>query len=356
MPPHEHGKRRQARRQKAQRPLRSAVDWALLSIHRACREPVLRKKRILGWLTVASVGLVVVTLLLPTQPPLDSAPGAKPEAREAGRPAEGRFAALPERETIGKPRGELFGFRSWMPPQRAVRAAPVAAPAPTAPPMPYRLAGQVVHDGAARVVLVRDDRVMTVREGETLDDNYRVESIKPDGVTLVYVPLGVREQLPAVGSLKLEPAAQAVALASTTPEPSAVAESRPAQLRWEGPERVQAGTNFNVALKLTSDQPVRASPLQLSFDAKLLEPVAVRPGGFFADGSFTYRVNPGGSIFVGASGTGGVAADVDFLIVTFRPIRSGAAELKLSSVVLQGAAGRAITHEPPATFRTAIIQ
>jgi len=53
-----------------------------------------------------------------------------------------------------------------------------------------------------------------------------------------------------------------------------------------------------VALKLTSDQPVRASPLQLSFDAKLLEAVAVRPGGFFSDGSFTYRVNPGGSIFV----------------------------------------------------------
>jgi hypothetical protein len=144
--------------------------------------------------------------------------------------------------------------------------------------------------------------------------------------------------------------------ASTPEQSSAAGASRPAQLRWEGPERVQAGSNFNVALKLTSDQPVRASPLQLSFDAKLLEAVAVRPGGFFSDGSFTYRVNPGGSIFVGASGTGGVATDAEFLIVTFRPIRSGAAELKLSSVVLQGAAGRAIAHEPPAAFRTAIIQ
>ena len=111
-----------------------------------------------------------------------------------------------------------------------------------------------------------------------------------------------------------------------------------------------------MALKLTSDQPVRALPLQLSFDAKLLEPVAVRPGSFFADRRFSYRVNPGGSIFVGASGAGAVAADVDFLVVTFRPIRSGDAELSLSSVVLQGAAGRAIAHEPPATFRTAIVQ
>jgi len=312
--------------------------------------PRLRKKRILGLLVVAGAVVAVAGLLLPERPQPDSAQPAKSEARSAS--SDGRFAALPSRDAIGKPRGELFGFRSWAPPQPVVRAAPAAAPAAAAPPpMPYRIAGQVVHDGAARVVLARDDRVLTVREGEMLDDNYRVESIKADGVTLVYLPLGVREQLPVTATLKLDTPAVATASAA-----SAAGGSRPAQLRWEGPERVQAGNNFNVALKLTSDQPVRSSPLQLSFDAKLLEAVAVRPGGFFSDGSFTYRVNPGGSIFVGASGTGGAAADAEFLIVTFRPIRSGAAELKLSSLVLQGATGRAIAHEAPAAFRTAIIQ
>jgi hypothetical protein len=129
------------------------------------------------------------------------------------------------------------------------------------------------------------------------------------------------------------------------------------QLRWVGPEQVQAGSNFNVALKITSHQPVRGSPLQLSYDAKLLEPVAVRAGDFFADGSFTYRVNPGGSIFVGAFGNGAVAADAEFLVVTFKPIRSGAtAELTLSSMVLQGTAGRALLHEPLGAFRTSITQ
>jgi hypothetical protein len=314
----------------------------------------LRKKRILGLLVVAGAGVVVAGLLLTERPQPDSAQPAKAEVRSAS--SDGRFAALPSRDAIGKPRGELFGFRSWAPSRPVARAGPAAAPAaPTPPPMPYRIAGQVVHDGTARVVLARDDRVLTVREGEMLDDNYRVESIKADGVTLVYLPLGVREQLPVTAALKLD--TPAVATASAAPETSSAAGgSRPAQLRWEGPERVQAGNNFNVALKLTSDQPVRASPLQLSFDAKLLEAVAVRPGGFFSDGSFTYRVNPGGSIFVGASGTGGAAADAEFLIVTFRPIRSGAAELKLSSLVLQGATGRAIAHEAPAAFRTAIIQ
>jgi hypothetical protein len=217
----------------------------------------------------------------------------------------------------------------------------------------------VVHDGAARVVLAREERVMTVREGDKLDEEYRVESIRPDGVTLVYLPLGAREELPVLGALRLETAAPAVALAppATAPEPSAAAESRPAQLRWDGPGHVKAGNSFDVALKLTSDQPVRTSPLQLRYDAKLLEPIAVRAGGFFTEGSFTYRVNPGGSIFVGASGAGAgaVAADAEFLVVTFKPIRSGAAQLTLSSVVLQGDAGRAIAHEAPAAFRTAII-
>ena len=119
---------------------------------------------------------------------------------------------------------------------------------------------------------------------------------------------------------------------------------------------MQAGANFDVTLKLTSMQPVRALPLQLSYDAKLLEPVAVRPGGLFADGRFTYRVNPGGSIFVGASANEATPADADLMVVTFRPIRSGDAELRLSSLALQGTAGRAIAHEPPAAFRTAIVQ
>src|SRR6267143_1093478 len=162
--------------------------------------PRLRKKRILGLLVVA---VAVAGLLLPERPQPDSAQPAKSEARSAS--SDGRFAALPSRDAIGKPRGELFGFRSWAPSQPVVRAGPAAAPAaPAPPPMPYRIAGQVVHDGTARVVLARDDRVLTVREGEMLDDDYRVESIKADGVTLVYLPLGVREQLSVTAAMKLD--------------------------------------------------------------------------------------------------------------------------------------------------------
>src|SRR5262249_61949107 len=92
-------------------------------------------------------------------------------------------------------------------------------------------------------------------------------------------------------------------------------------LRGKGRARVTAEGEFEVAQKITANKRVRGSPLQLSYDAKLLEPVAVRAGEFFAEGSFTYRVNPSGSITVGAFGKGNVPDDAQFVVVTFQPIR-----------------------------------
>ena len=318
---------------------------------------MLPKKRILALTAVAGVAAAVAALLPEPSPREEVVQPARNDARSESRPSdESRFAALPERESIGRQKGELFGSRSWAPPPAPPKPAakavaePPPPPPPAPPPMPYRVAGQVVHDGSAQVVLAKGDRVITVREGQVLEDGYRVESIRADGVMLVYIPLEARQYVPAATALALaEPPKPKAA------ETAAVGDNRPAQLRWEGPERVQAGNNFNVALKLTSHQPVRATPLQLSYDDKLLEPVAVRPGGFFAPGSFSYRVNPGGSIFVGGFGKGTSTSDTEFVVVTFKPIRPGTTpELKLSSVVLQGAAGRTIAHEPLAAFRTSV--
>jgi hypothetical protein len=320
----------------------------------------MNKKRIRIGIALTGVAVVaagVAAALLYPQgepPPATQASGTAPSAQAA---TEDRFAALPSRQAIGKARGEPFGARSWTPVAPVRPQVVQAPPKPVAPPLPYRIAGQVSYDGGMQVVLARDDRVFTVREGETLDNVYRIESITPDAVTFVYLPLDERQQL-AVGGLRLEMAAPpAVARVNGTPPSQAAAgDSRPAQLRWEGPKQVKAGNDFEVTLKLTSAQPVRALPLQLDYDAKLLEPVAVRPGELFAEGRFTYRVNPNGSIFVGASAGNAAPTDADFLVVTFRPLRSGNAELRLAAVALQGAAGRVIAHQSPAAFRTAIVQ
>jgi hypothetical protein len=311
------------------------------------------KKRLAFWLTVAGATGAAVLFAPPSEE------SAAPEvALAAPAPARAPAAAdtapaLPERQTLGRPRGEAFAARSWAPPAPKPAAAPaavaVAAP-PAPPPMPYRVAGRVSRGGESQVLLARGDAVLPVRVGDTLDGGYRVEAIEPERVTLLYVALDVRHNLPVVSTLGPSVASS---VAGAKPEAAAPA----ARLRWEGPREVRAGSPFDVVLKVTSAQPLRASPLQLVFDAKLLEPVEVRPGGFFAGGMFSYRVNPAGSIFVGAAGKGAVAADAELLVVTFRPIQPGAtAELKLSSVMLQNAAGSAIALDRPAAFRTAILQ
>ena len=283
-------------------------------------------------------------------------PAAQPRAE--GPAPERRFAALPARAPIGELRGELFAVPPAPKPRPTV-AAPEAPPKPVAPAMPYRVAGTVVHDGVSKVVLMKGDAVVSVEAGEALDGGYRVESIGRDEIVILYVPLGLRERLPVISTIgaDVEPAAP-LARAPGAPAQTASAgmSARPAQLRWEGPERVQAGSTFTVALKITSHEPLRTSPLQVSFDAKLLEPVAVRPGKFFADGNFAYRVNAQGSIFVGASGPGNAAADAELLVLTFKPIRPApSTEVKISSLVLHGEVGKPIAVEPMSAYRTSII-
>ncbi|HYR36292.1 MAG TPA: cohesin domain-containing protein, partial [Burkholderiales bacterium] len=227
-----------------------------------------------------------------------------------------------------------------------------------APPMPYRVAGRVMHDGVTQIILARGDVVLTVREGDTLDGAYQVEKIQGERVTMLYTPLGVREDLAVNSALAFDSASPPAAqVAAAAPAAAGATASGPASLRWEGPQRVSAGSTFDVSLKLTSAEAVRAAPLQLQYDAKVLEPVAVRAGGFFSDGLFSYRVNPAGSIFIGASGKGAAALDAEFLVVRFKPIGAlGPAELKISSLSLQDPSGRAIAIQQPAAFRTVITQ
>lgn len=320
-------------------------------------------KRILVWVGVAAAG-AALTYLLPAESP-NSGPLTRSERRP---PAESqtkeRFAALPSREPIADPKGELFGPRSWIPaaPQSGARKAGAAREIskPAAPPIPYRIVGQVVQEDGMRVVLSKDNRIFEVREGDALDDGFRVQSIAPQAVTFLYAPLGLVQEVPVAGMpLDLPPMVRIAATQSAAqrfPARSEQGDEAAAQLRFAGPQEVRAGQPFDVALRLTSLQPVQALPLQLSFDAKRLEPLAVRAGDLFPGGSFVYRVNPAGFIFVGASGKGRAARDVDFIIVSFRPIASGPAELKISSLVVQGASGQVILHEPPQAFRASVVR
>jgi hypothetical protein len=261
---------------------------------------------------------------------------------------------LPDRRGLARARGELFGA-----PPAPPKAAPavVVAPTPVAPPVPYRFAGKVRKGGEEEVLLSKGDLVFAIKVGDTLDGMYRVESISADRIELLYLPLGTTDRIIVSSALDVERSAPPLAAAAPAQaQPQAVADGKPAQLRWEGPQSVQAGASFSVALRVNTKEALRAAPMQLRFAPDVLEPVNVRPGKFFGQGNFSYRVNPEGSIFVGATSPAAApGSDAELLVVTFRPIKRGAtAELSMSALSLQGAAGRAIAHEQPSAFRTAI--
>jgi hypothetical protein len=129
-----------------------------------------------------------------------------------------------------------------------------------------------------------------------------------------------------------------------------------AQLRWDGPQRVRAGADFTVALRLTYDQPLRSAPMQLRFEPGVLEARSVRPGKVLGQGNFSYRVDADGAIFVGATSSGQApGTDAELLLVTFRPLKAGAtAELNMASLSLRGMAGRSVAHAQFAAFRAPI--
>jgi len=261
---------------------------------------------------------------------------------EGAEKRAGRFA-LPDRVPLGEPRAALFGTQSWQPLAPKVGAAPAA---PAVPAMPYRFAGKLLQEGRLQIFLAKGDEVVPIRQGETLDGAYRVESIGEAQITLLYLPLKRKETIPVSSSLPL----------AAAPKPQNTATA--AQLLWEGPQSVKLGKQFSVALRVTSAQPVYASPMQFRFDPKLLETVAVKPGRFFSqdERDFSYRVNAEGSIFIGASKRSHTLADdAEFLVLTFKPLKPApVAELSIASMNLQGPAGRAITFDSPAVFRTVI--
>src|SRR5690348_15107286 len=224
----------------------------------AVRERMNRRRLLLGLALAASAAAAAWAQLAPAPstsdfPAVRHAAGrdASAAGRVASAPAT-RLARLPTREAMGKPQGELFGPRSWAPaptPAAVARAARTEPEKPSAPPLPYRLGGQVLQDGGMRVVLVKGDRVYEVHVGETLDDGYRLDAIEAHNLSFTYVPLGVKQQLAvsgpgldlptrdvAVVPPRVEPA-PAPAAPAAQPIQKEAANLQTAQLRFEGPQQ-----------------------------------------------------------------------------------------------------------------------
>jgi hypothetical protein len=293
------------------------------------------------------------------------APGASGDPEQvAARGSEAKQPGIPTRSTLGKFAADPFSTQSWLPRRKP---AVVSEPPPAvAPPLPYRFAGQFYRESGVELYVARGEEIFPVKEGDTLDGQYKVDSVNATEVTFVHLPSGGAPQARTPGSVQAFPPPSPAAKLIPAPAPGASADNSipgktaPAQLRWEGPASARAGASFNVSLRVTSGEQIRAAPMQLRFDPAVLESVSVRPGRYFSaekTGSFGYRVNSDGSIFVGVSNqTPASASDAEMLVLTFKSIKAvAAAEISVASLNLQGAAGRTIAYGSLTPFKTTII-
>lgn len=244
--------------------------------------------------------------------------------------------------------------------------------------MAYRFAGRLVQDGVVKIFVTKGDTPVAVKVGDALD-GYVVESIGAQAIGLVYPPLGTKASIAISAApdapVQSDASAQSVSTAAgqrpsaqagaaLPPSPGATA-GKAARVLWDGPAQVKAGENFSLSLRALAGQAISASPMQLRFDPAVLESVAVRPGRLFASEAgrgFTYRVNPEGAIFIGASGSSvaGVGADAgaggaELLVLVFKARKPGAfAEVSLTALNLQGQAGQALAYEALTAFRVPV--
>ncbi|MFP3443884.1 hypothetical protein [Pseudomonas sp. SIMBA_067] len=101
---------------------------------------------------------------------------------------------------------DLFPTQQWTKPQalatvteQPVAVAPIVAAAPTAPELPFQFIGRMGNDNDLQIFLQSGEKLYVVRQGDVIEDTYRLDRVSASELSLVYLPLHQSQTL-SVGS------------------------------------------------------------------------------------------------------------------------------------------------------------
>lgn len=97
------------------------------------------------------------------------------------------------------PVNDLFEVKNWNePPPTPPDPQPQAQPAPVAPPLPFQFFGKTEvagEPGTVLIHLIKENSIYSVRPGENIDENYKLEKIEEDVLLIDYLPLDTKQTL-----------------------------------------------------------------------------------------------------------------------------------------------------------------
>ena len=109
-------------------------------------------------------------------------------------PRDQLFAQAAEAAPAEKPAvRDLFSTRSWTPPPPP--PPPAVVPPPVAPPLPFTFLGKKLEGETWEVYLARGEQTFVARVGQVLEGEWRIETIAPPTLSVIYVPLGLPQTL-----------------------------------------------------------------------------------------------------------------------------------------------------------------
>ena len=152
----------------------------------------------------ALAATIVVTLVFgESNPPVPQpaielavASPAKVRAMEVEKPARIEIEKL-SRMPPATGGTDLFAPKSWALPKAAARERVQPVPVPAAPPLPFEYIGQMEGREGLVASLAREGEVLFVKAGDRIGSDYRLESVSPEALTFVYLPLDERQTLQA---------------------------------------------------------------------------------------------------------------------------------------------------------------
>ncbi|WP_457420187.1 hypothetical protein [Roseateles sp. P5_E7] len=121
--------------------------------------------------------------------PARKAAAASPGAPEAPKPSEAR------QPWVEASPAQLAAWQPPPPPPLPPAPPPAAAPPPPppmAPPVPYQMIGRVVEGAGSQAIevalLAGPNKALSVRRGDVIDGQWRVEQVSTSGVSLTWLP------------------------------------------------------------------------------------------------------------------------------------------------------------------------